>query len=90
MLNKEQLSLTMEIVDRAEKLGLMQSDRLTALIDLEKATDRFNLRIMDMLNADDLSFSHDFVGIQNDINRKMGEFSGMFLPRFTGEKRNVQ
>ena len=36
MLNKEQLALTMEIVNRSEKLGLMQGDKLTALIDLEK------------------------------------------------------
>ena len=51
MLNKEQLTLTMEIVNRAEKLGLMQGDKLTALIDLEKATEHFNLRLADMLNA---------------------------------------
>ena len=86
MLNKEQLALTMEIVNRSEKLGLMQGDKVTALIDLEKATERFNLRLADMLNADDFNFSHDFVQIQNDINRATGEFSGRFLPRFTGVK----
>ena len=86
MLNKEQLALTMEIVNRSEKLGLMQGDKLTALIDLEKATERFNLRLADMLNADDFHFSHAFVPIQNDINRATGEFSGRFLPRFTGVK----
>lgn len=47
MLNKEQLALTMEIVNRSEKLGLMQGDKLTALIDLEKATERFNLQAAD-------------------------------------------
>ena len=86
MLTTEQLALTMEIVNRSEKLGLMQGDKLTALIDLEKATERFNLRLADMLNADDFNFSHDFVQIQNDINRATGEFSGRFLPRFTGVK----
>lgn len=86
MLNKEQVALTMEIVNRAEKLGLMQSDKLTALIDLEKATEHFNLRLADMLNADDFNFAHDFVQIQNDINRVTGEFSGGFLPRFVGRE----
>ena len=73
MLNKEQVALTMEIVNRAEKLGLMQSDKLTALIDLEKATEHFNLRLADMLNADDFNFAHDFVQIQNDgrVQRKV-------------------
>ena len=47
MLNKEQLALTMEIVNRSEKLGLMQGDKLTALIDLEKATER---KVMDEWN----------------------------------------
>ncbi len=62
MLNKEQLTLTMEIVNRAEKLGLMQGDKLTALIDLEKATEHFNLRLADMLNADDF-----IIEIKNEI-----------------------
>lgn len=90
MLNKEQMALTMEILDRAEKLGLMQSDKITAFIDLEKATEHFNLRLEDMLKADDFNFAHDFVHIQNDINRRTGKFSGMFLPRFTGGKQDVQ
>lgn len=86
MLDKEKVELTMKIVNRAETLGLMQTDKITALLDLEKATEHFNLRLADMLNADDFNFSHDFVQIQNDINRATGEFSGRFLPRFTGVK----
>ena len=86
MLNKEQMELTMEIVNRAEKLGLMQSDRITALLDLEKATEYFNLRLADMLNADAFNFAHDFVQIQNDINRTTGKFSNRFVPRFDGRK----
>lgn len=86
MLDKEQIALTVEIVNRAEKLGLMQSDRITALLDLEIATERFNLRLADMLNADDFNFAHDFVQIQNDINRETGKFSGRFVPRFAGRE----
>lgn len=86
MLNKEQMELAMEIVNRAEKLGLMQSDSLTAIIDLGKATEHFNLRLEDMLNADEFNFAHDFVQIQNDINRDTGKFSGRFVPRFAGRE----
>lgn len=86
MLNKEQIALTMEIVNRAEKLGLMQSDKTTALIDMDKATEHFNLRLADMLNADVFNFAHDFIQIQNDINRTTGTFSGRFVPRFAGRQ----
>ncbi len=86
MLNKEQTALAMEIVNRAKKLGLMQSDKTTALIDMEKATEHFNLRLADMLNADVFNFAHDFIQIQNDINRTTGSFSGRFVPRFAGRK----
>lgn len=86
MLNKEQTALTMEIVNRAEKLGLMQTDKATALIDMEKATEHFNLRLADMLNADVFNFAHDFIQIQNDINRTTGKFSGRFVPRFAGRQ----
>lgn len=90
MLNKEQMALTMEILDRAEKLGIIQSDNVTAFIGLEKPTVHFNFLIEDMLKADDFNFAHDFVNIQNDINRRTGKFSGMFVPRFTGGKQDVQ
>ena len=86
MIDKEKLELTMKIVNRVEKLGLMQTDRITALLDLEKATEHFNLRLEDMLNADNFNFAHDFVQIQNDIDRATGKFSNRFVPRFAGRK----
>ncbi len=86
MLDKEKVELTMKIVNRAETLGLMQTDKITALLDLEKATEHFNLRLADMLNADAFNFAHDFVQIQNDIDRATGKFSNRFVPRFAGRK----
>ncbi len=86
MLDKEKEVLIMEIVNRAEELGLMQTDRFTALIDIEKATEHFNLRLADMLNADAFNFAHDFIQIQNEINRATGKFSNRFVPRFAGRK----
>lgn len=87
MLDKEQIALTVKIVNKAEQLGLMQTDRITALLDLEKATEHFNLRLADMLNADAFNFAHDFVQIQSDINRATGKFSNRFVPRFAGRKQ---
>ena len=84
MLNKQQYETIMEIIKRAEMLGIVQGDRITALMDMEKATEKFNLRLVDMLNSDNFNFIHDFVQIQNDINRQTGEFSGRFVPRFAG------
>ena len=84
MLNKQQYETIMEIIKRAETLGMVQGDRITALMDMEKATEKFNLRLVDMLNSDNFNFVHDFVQIQNDINRQTGEFSGRFVPRFAG------
>ncbi len=51
MIDKEKEILIMEIVNRAEELGLMQTDRFTALLDMGKATEHFNLRLAEMLNA---------------------------------------
>lgn len=87
MLDKEQIALTVKIVNRAEQLGLMQTDRITAILDLEKATEHFNLRLADMLNADAFNFAHDFVQIQSDINRATDKFSNRFVPRFAGRKQ---
>ena len=86
MTNKEKFAFAMEIVRRAEELGIMQSDCLTAMIDLGNATEHFNLHLDDMLNADDFNFAHDFIQIQNDIDRVTGKFSNRFVPRFAGRK----
>lgn len=87
MLNKEQYATISKITERAEQLGLLRLDRLSLLIDLECATVEFNLRLDDLLNADDFNFAHDIVGIQNHINRAAGgTFDGTFLPRFAGSK----
>lgn len=78
MLNKEQRAFISEWLDRAEKLGIMQSNNATAFVDLEKPTVHYNFWIDDMLKADDFNFAHDFVHIQNDINRKTGSLAECF------------
>lgn len=86
MIDREKMVLITQIVERADKLELLKSDRLNFMIDMEVATETFNLDLERMLNADNQNFAHDVVGIQNHINRDTKEFEGLFLPRFA---RNV-
>ena len=86
MIDREKMVLITQIVERADKLALLKSDRLNFMIDMEVATETFNLDLERMLNADNQNFAHDVVGIQNHINRNTKEFEGLFLPRFA---RNV-
>ena len=71
----------LKIVERAEKLGIAQGSRLTGIMDIENADKTFNLRLEEFLNADDFNFAHDYIGIQNNIDRTTKEF-GFFVPRF--------
>lgn len=85
MLKKEQYDLIDKIIRRAENLGICRGTRITAVLDMDKATEHFNLRLEDMLNADDSDFAHDFIGIQANIDRASGGKSfNLFVPRFAG------
>lgn len=84
MKNKERFMMYVEIAKRAEEMELYSGERMTLLMDLESADNVFNLRLEDMLKADDFNFAHDVVGIINNINRS--EFPakdfGLFVPRY--------
>ena len=75
-----------KICERAERMKIDTGDRMGALMDIESADKKFNMRLDDWLQADDFNFAHDYCGIQNNIKR--GEFPatdfGFFLPRFAG------
>lgn len=85
MLTKEQYQLIHEIVQRAQKMGICVRAIGTAFMDMECAAQTFNLRLKEMLNADETNFIHDFVGIANHINRLTGRFTEGFVPRFAGK-----
>ncbi len=88
MLKKEQYELIDKIIGRATELNILCSSRVTALIDIEKATEHFNLRLEDFLAADVANFAHDFIGIQANIDRQSdGKNFNLFVPRFSGEER---
>lgn len=87
MKNKERFMMYVEIAKRTEEMGLYNGERMKLLMDLESADNQFNLRLEDLLKADDSNFAHDVVGIMNNINR--AEFPatdfGLFVPRFSGK-----
>lgn len=84
MKDKDKFMTYVKIAQRAEGMDLYNGERMTFLMDLESADKAFNLRLEDLLNADDFNFAHDIVGIVNNVNRK--EFPstdfGLFVPRF--------
>lgn len=75
-----------ENLRESRKNEIDTGDRMGALMDIESADKKFNMRLDDWLQADDFNFAHDYCGIQNNIKR--GEFPatdfGFFLPRFAG------
>lgn len=85
-MEKERYLKYVEICERAERMKIDTGDRMGALMDIESADKKFNMRLDDWLQADDFNFAHDYCGIQNNIKR--GEFPatdfGFFLPRFAG------
>lgn len=90
-MNKEMLLLHDKIVTRAQRMGIMSRDILTLLMDLEAATQHFNLDCEGLLEADDFNFAHDICGIQQNINRRKTwvhanppviVFENCFVPRF--------
>lgn len=81
MKDKERFLMHVKIAQRAEGMDLYTGERFTFLMDLENADNTFNLRLEDLLNADDLNFAHDIIGIVNNINRETKDF-GFFVPRF--------
>lgn len=71
-----------KIVERADNMGLMYFDRLSLIMDLQYANEKFNLRLDEFLEADDFNFSHDINGIQHHIDRNTKTFKDYFVPRF--------
>ena len=84
MKTKERFMMYVKIAQRAEGMDLYNGERMTFLMDMESADEVFNLRLEDLLNADDLNFAHDVVGIVNNINRSKfpADDFGLFVPRF--------
>ena len=83
---KEEFNIIVKICERAENLGIEQNDRLTLIMDIENTHDSVGLNLQGLLEADDMNFKHDIVGIQQHINRDTKELEDFFLPRYATQK----
>lgn len=89
MTDKKRFETIVKIVERAEELGY-DGQRITLIMDIENADNVFNLRLEDLLNADDGNFIHDIYGIMNNIDRSKypvteADFN-LFVPRYATVK----
>ncbi len=83
---KEEFDIIVKICERAENLGVEQKDRLTLIMDIENTHHSMGLNLQGLLEADDLNFKHDIVGIQTHINRDTKELEDFFVPRYATQK----
>ena len=88
MLNKEfieemaeQAMLIERIVDRAEKLKVLNMDRTVACAFMVLATVNYDLDLQWLLQSSDFDFMHDFVYMPQHFHKETGEFDDRFLPR---------
>lgn len=82
-MKKEELLDMFQIAERADNMGIMFLDRISLKMGLDIAHQAFNLRLKDLLNADDFNFTHDIVGIQKHIDRENKRMVDGFLPRYS-------
>ena len=87
----ERIEMLVAICKRAEKeSSTAQSfgSRMSRMMDLESADERFNLKLEDLLNADNENFFHDVFGIWRESDRSTYPATfGLFVPRFAGKKK---
>ena len=84
MKTKEKFMMYVKLAQRAEGMGIYTGERFTLLMDIENADKVFNLRLEDLLNADDFDFVHDIIGIVNNIDRRNPTDFNLFVPRYAG------
>ena len=88
MTRKEECDTIAKICDRAEAMGIVASSanpknkRLTLIMDIDNAHKAIGLQLDKLLEADDLNFAHDVIGIQKHMNRTTGELADFFVPRY--------
>ncbi len=79
---RNEMKIISKIVERADNLNLLYDDRISLMMDLDVANKEFDLRLNELLEADEFNFSHDICGIQNNIDRTTKTFMNCFVPRF--------
>lgn len=89
-LDNADLQLIHKIAKRSEDLKIGSGDRQSRNMDLVLAHSLYNLDLERFLNSDEYNFVHDFMGIQNKIDRENCLFTDEYwLPRFVKSKQEV-
>ena len=94
-MKKDNLTKCVKICERAEEMcfgkewvNACYGNRMSRMMDLESAVEQFNLRLDELLEADDENFSHDVFGIWRESNRETYPATfELFVPRFSGKER---
>lgn len=84
MFDKSRFMMYVKLAQRAEGMGIYDGERISLLMDLENADKVFNLRLEELLDADDGNFAHDICGIVDNIDRNMPTEFNLFVPRYAG------
>lgn len=79
---KQEFETIVKIAERAEDMGISAGQRITLIMDLENAHKDVGLNLQELLEADELNFAHDVMGIQAHMNRGTGKLEDFFLPRY--------
>lgn len=89
-LELNEFELIVDIIERADKLNIIEHSKETLTLDIVIADKEFDLQLEQLLNADDFNFSHDIVGIQNNIDRANMKMTGIFVPRYASSEKEVK
>lgn len=85
--SKDEFELIVEIAKRSEEMDIGYGPRITRLMDIDFANEHIGLRLEDMLSSKDPDFAHDFLGIQNHIDRPNQRWiDDLWVPRFAIDK----
>ena len=82
MFDKNRFMTCVKIAQRAEGMGIYKGERINLLMDIENADKVFNLRLEELLDADDANFTHDVIGIVANIDRSNPTDFNFFVPRY--------
>lgn len=77
-------ALILQIVDRADRLGLLRNERAKFHTQMDLAATHANgcpLDFEKLLGFDDFDFKHDMFGIARHLDRSTGELMHCFYPR---------
>ena len=79
-ITQEEHLIIKKICDRAETLGIMQSDKIDLALDIENVHKAIGLKLNDLLKTNNLDFVHDIECIQNNIDRERKMIANDFVP----------